>query len=53
MRFNIFEVILIRTGQGISVGIATDYVLDGPSSNSGADEISAFRDATSGPRSLL
>ena len=26
-------------GAGISVGIATDYGLDGPGSNSGADEI--------------
>ena len=28
-----------RSGPGSSVGIATDYALDGPGSNSGGDEI--------------
>jgi len=28
-----------KCGPGSSVGIATDYVLDGPGSNSGGDEI--------------
>jgi len=30
---------MIRSGPGSSVGIATDYGLDGPGSNSGGDEI--------------
>jgi len=32
-------VILINCGPGSSVGIATDYRLDGPGSNPGGDEI--------------
>jgi len=30
---------MIRSGPGSSVGIATDYRLEGPGSNSGGDEI--------------
>jgi len=30
---------IIRSGPGSSVGIATEYGLDGPGSNSGGDEI--------------
>ena len=30
---------LVKYGPGSSVGIATDYVLDGPGSNLGGDEI--------------
>ena len=42
-----------QSGQGSSVGIATDYRLDGPGSNPGGDEI--FRPSRSalGPPSLL
>ena len=40
-------------GPGSSVGIATDYGLDGPRSNPGGDEISARPDRPWGPPSLL
>jgi len=36
-------------GQGSSVGIATDYVLDGPGSNTGGDEIFRPSRPTLGP----
>jgi len=35
----IIKVGVIKSGPGSSVGIATDYGLDGPGSNPGADEI--------------
>ena len=38
-------------GPGSSVGIATDYGLDGPGSNPGADEI--FPPVQAGPGSVL
>ena len=38
---------------GSSVGIATDYALDGPGSNPSGDEISAHPDQPWGPPSLL
>jgi len=38
---------------GSSVGIATDYGLDGPGSNPGGDEISTRPDWPWGPPSLL
>jgi hypothetical protein len=37
--FTINFIYLIYSGPGSSVGIATDYGLDGPGSNPGADEI--------------
>ena len=37
--YNIFPHYLIKGGPGSSVGIATDYGLDGPGSNPGGDEI--------------
>jgi len=40
-------------GQGSSVGIATDYGLDGPGSNPSGDEISARPYRPWGPPSLL
>jgi hypothetical protein len=40
-------------GQGSSVGIATDYGLDGPGSNSGGDEVSARPDWPWDPPSFL
>jgi len=40
-------------GPGSSVGIATDYELDGPGSNPGGDEISARLDQPWGPPNLL
>ena len=36
---NICVIYIIYDGPGSSVGIATDYELDGPGSNSGVDEI--------------
>ena len=43
---------ILRKGLGSSVGIATDYVLDGPGSNPGGDEIfRPFRPAL-GPNQL-
>ena len=38
---------------GSSVGIATDYGLDGPESNAGGDEFSALPELPWGPPSLL
>ena len=38
---------------GSSVGIATDYGLDGPGSNTGGDEIFSRSDRPWGPPSLL
>ena len=40
-------------GPGSSVGIATDYGLDGPGSNPGGEEISARPDRPWGPPSHL
>jgi len=40
-------------GPGSSVGIATDYGLDGPGSNPGGDEIFRLSGLHWGPRSLL
>ena len=40
-------------GPGSSVGITTDYGLDGPGSNPGVDENSARPDRPLGPPSLL
>ena len=40
-------------GSGSSVGIATDYGLDGPGSNPGGDEIFYPSDRPWGPTSLL
>jgi len=37
--FNIENVYSYLTGSGSSVGIATDYGLDGPGTNPGGDEI--------------
>jgi len=37
--FIIIIIIIIMCGPGSSVGIATDYGLDGPESNPGGDEI--------------
>ena len=36
---NLFLYSWVRVGRGSSVGIATDYGLDGPGSNPGGDEI--------------
>jgi len=36
---NLFDKVLYMCGPGSSVGIATDYGLDGPGSNPGGDEI--------------
>ena len=41
-----------RRGPGSSVGIATDYGLDGPGSNPGGDEIFRPSRATLGPTQL-
>ena len=43
----------VFSGPGSSVGIATDYGLDGPGSNPGGDEISRPPDRPWGPSSLL
>jgi hypothetical protein len=43
----------IRCGSGSSVGVATDYGLDGPGSNPAGDGISAPLDRPWGPPSLL
>jgi hypothetical protein len=40
-------------GSGSSVGVATDYGLDGPGSNPGGDEFSARPDRPWGPLSIL
>ena len=40
-------------GPGSSVGIATDYGLDGPGSNTGGDETFRPPDRPLGPPSLL
>ena len=44
---------LLKCGPGSSVGIATDYGLDGPGSNPGGDEIFARPDRLWDPPSLL
>jgi len=45
---------ILTDGSGSSVGIATDYGLDGPGSNLGGGEIFRTRpDRPSGPPSLL
>ena len=36
---NLFYLLCIKCGPGSSVGIATDYGMDGPVSNPGGDEI--------------
>jgi hypothetical protein len=36
---NLLEAFMHECGPGSSVGIATDYGLDGPGSNAGGDEI--------------
>jgi hypothetical protein len=38
-RMNFHKIPVLVSGQGSSVGIATDYGLDGPGSNPGGDEI--------------
>jgi len=43
--WRVFAVIYGRVGPGSSVGIASDYGLDGPGSNPGGDEI--FRQSSS------
>ena len=44
MLVEVFVYVSIRQGPGSSVGIVTDYGLDGPGSNPGGDEI--FRPST-------
>jgi len=39
-KLKIYEISMTSCGPGSSVGIATDYGLDGPESNPGGDEIS-------------
>ena len=39
IRFENIRYIIISCGSGSSVGIATDYGLEGPGSNPGGDEI--------------
>ena len=39
MAFQIYSGLLVYRGPGSSVGVATDYGLDGPGSNTGGDEI--------------
>ena len=51
--FRIFPHPLKHRGSGSSVGIATDYGLDGPGSNPGGDEFSARPDRPWVPPSLL
>jgi hypothetical protein len=44
---------MIKNGWGSSVGIATDYGLNGPGSNPGGARFSARPDRPWGPHSLL
>jgi len=48
-----YIITLFERGLGSSVGIATDYGLDGPGSNPGGDEIYGRPNRLWGPHSLL
>ena len=46
-RLQLLQLLPVMRGQGSSVGIVTDYGLDGPGSNPGGDEF--FRPVQTGP----